>query len=79
MKRINIIGISVSGKSTFSCMLASKLQYPYLEMDAIFWKPYWQESSDKEFFANLTENLNGDQWALGAWWQLQSNNRNQMG
>ncbi|HHC7267555.1 TPA: (d)CMP kinase [Vibrio parahaemolyticus] len=64
MKRINIIGTSGSGKSTFSRLLASKLKYPYLEMDAIFWKPDWQESSDEEFFINLAEKLNGEHWIL---------------
>ncbi|MFP6790607.1 MAG: adenylate kinase [Thalassolituus sp.] len=64
MKRINVIGTSGSGKSTFSRLLASKLKYPYLEMDAIFWKPHWQESTDEEFFANLAESLSGEQWVL---------------
>ncbi|PNH82447.1 shikimate kinase [Vibrio diazotrophicus] len=64
MKRINVIGTSGSGKSTFSRLLANKLKYPYLEMDAIFWKPDWQESTDEEFFANLTESLSGEKWVL---------------
>lgn len=64
MKRINVIGTSGSGKSTISRMLASKLNYLYLEMDAIFWKPHWQESSDEEFFANLTDKLSGEHWVL---------------
>lgn len=64
MKRINVIGTSGSGKSTFSQMLADELDYPYIEMDAIFWKPNWKESSDDEFFANLTESLNGEYWVL---------------
>ncbi|CAH0525786.1 shikimate kinase [Vibrio hippocampi] len=64
MKRINVIGTSGSGKSTVSRMLANRLQYPYLEMDAIFWKPNWQESSDEEFFANLTDRLNDECWVL---------------
>lgn len=64
MKRINVIGTSGSGKSTFSRMLASELNYPYVEMDAIFWKPNWQESSDDEFFANLTDWLSGEYWVL---------------
>ncbi|HAS8182936.1 TPA: adenylate kinase, partial [Vibrio vulnificus] len=64
MERINVIGTSGSGKSTFSRQLADKLKYPYLEMDAIFWKPNWQESTDEEFFANLTESLSGEQWVL---------------
>lgn len=56
MKRINVVGTSGSGKSTFSQMLAETLEYPHLEMDAIYWKPNWQESSDDEFFTNLAEN-----------------------
>lgn len=62
MRRINVIG--TSGKSTFSRMLASKLKYPYLEMDEIFWKPNWQESTDEESFANLTQFLSGEEWIL---------------
>lgn len=64
MKRINVIGTSGSGKSTISRSLASELDYPYLEMDAIFWKPNWEESSDEEFFANLKDKLTGENWVL---------------
>ncbi len=64
MKRINVIGTSGSGKSTFSRLLASELKYPYVEMDAIFWKPNWQESSDEEFFANLADRLSAEHWVL---------------
>ncbi|WP_413699614.1 shikimate kinase [Psychromonas sp. KJ10-10] len=49
MKRINVIGTSGSGKSTFSQKLALKLNYPYLEMDNMFWKANWVESSNEEF------------------------------
>ncbi|MGF1694371.1 AAA family ATPase [Vibrio lamellibrachiae] len=64
MKRINVIGTSGSGKSTFSRSLARELNYPHLEMDAMFWKPNWQESSDDEFFTKLSESLDGDYWVL---------------
>jgi adenylate kinase family enzyme len=64
MKRINVIGTSGSGKSTFSRLLAHKLNYSYVEMDAIFWKPDWQESSDEEFFTKLAEKLSGEHWVL---------------
>ncbi|AUL95713.1 adenylate kinase [Vibrio vulnificus] len=33
-------------------------------MDAIFWKPNWQESSDEEFFANLADRLSAEHWVL---------------
>lgn len=64
MKKINVIGTSGSGKSTFSRMLATKLDYPYLEMDAMFWKPNWQESSNDEFFSKLRSALAQDTWVL---------------
>jgi len=64
MKRINVVGTSGSGKSTLSRMLATKLKYPYLEMDAMYWKPNWQESSDEEFFAKLSVQLSQKMWVL---------------
>lgn len=64
MKKINVVGTSGSGKSTFSRMLATKLSYPYLEMDAMFWKSDWQESSDEEFFAKLKGFLSQERWVL---------------
>ncbi|MGP9687995.1 shikimate kinase [Psychrobacter sp. AOP22-C1-C5] len=64
MKKINVVGTSGSGKSTFSRMLAKKLDYPYLEMDAMFWRANWQESSDEEFFAKLQQYLSQDRWVL---------------
>lgn len=64
MKKINVVGTSGSGKSTFSRMLAKKLGYRYLEMDAMFWKPNWQESTDEEFFTKLKSCLSQDAWVL---------------
>jgi len=64
MKKINVVGVSGSGKSTFSRKLAKKLNYPYLEMDAMFWKPCWQESSNEEFFNKLNEQLSRPVWVL---------------
>ncbi|BCL69280.1 adenylate kinase [Vibrio nigripulchritudo] len=64
MKKINVVGTSGSGKSTFGRLLAKKLNCTYLEMDAIFWKPDWTESSDEEFFANLKGKLSTESWVL---------------
>jgi len=64
MKRINIIGTSGSGKSTFAQTLANSLGYPYIEMDAIFWKPNWQESSNEEFYPKLKNELSQETWVL---------------
>lgn len=62
--KINVVGTSGTGKSTFSRQLAQALQIPYIEMDALFWKAGWQESSDAEFFAKLEHALNTKAWVL---------------
>lgn len=64
MHKINVIGTSGSGKTTFSRQLAAILGYPYLEMDLIYWKPQWQEPSDDEFFAALRHKLVQPTWVL---------------
>lgn len=64
MKRVNVVGTSGSGKSTFSQKLAVKLNYPYLELDAMYWKPYWGESSDDELFDKLEQAVSQDTWIL---------------
>ena len=63
-QRINIIGTSGSGKSTFARSLAEVLQLPYFEMDQLFWKPEWVESTDEEFLPKVEQVAEGPQWVL---------------
>ena len=62
--RINVIGTSGSGKSTLSKRIAEKLNIPYVEMDSLFWKPNWTESSDEEFFPKVEQATSGEEWVL---------------
>lgn len=62
--KINVVGTSGSGKSTFAKRLAAALEYPYVEMDKIFWGPNWKWPTDEEFFAKLRTNLAAPQWVL---------------
>lgn len=64
MKKINLVGTSGSGKSTTAKMIAEKLSYPYIEMDALFWKPNWQESTNEEFFPKIESALDQPCWVL---------------
>ena len=54
MKIINVIGTSGSGKTTFAKVLAEKLNSTYIELDNLYWKDYWEESSDEELSLNYS-------------------------
>lgn len=62
--RINVIGSSGSGKSTFGRKLANVLNIPFIEIDAIYWGPNWKEPDDEEFFEKLSNEISGDSWVL---------------
>jgi len=64
MKRINVIGTTGSGKSTFAKALAEKLGYPCFHLDQLFWKPNWVETGDEELFSKVEAVTSGDCWVL---------------
>lgn len=63
-QRINIIGCSGSGKSTFGKKLSAILNIPYIEIDEIFWGPNWHRPEREEFHAKLENKISGDSWIL---------------
>jgi len=62
--RINVIGTSGSGKTTFGKQVAEALDLPFIEMDALFWGPNWKIPPDDEFFPRLLNALEGEKWVL---------------
>ena len=64
MKKINVIGTTGSGKSTFSKRLAKQLDYPCIHMDQLFWKANWVEPTDEEFIPKVELAVSGDVWVL---------------
>ena len=62
--RINVIGTSGSGKTTFGRQLAEILGIPCLEMDAIFWGPDWYFPPDEKFLPRLSKILEEEHWVL---------------
>lgn len=63
-ERINVVGTSGSGKSTFARELAELLNLPFYEMDQLFWKSDWHESSDNELFRKVHEVTSRSRWVL---------------
>ncbi len=64
MKKIIIVGSTSSGKSTFARKLSRKLGYSHIELDNLFWKPNWTESTDEEFFDKIISATQEDSWVL---------------
>jgi adenylate kinase family enzyme len=64
LERINVVGTSGSGKSVFARRIAELLDLPYYEMDALFWKPGWQQAADEELFSKVEEVCAQPRWVL---------------
>lgn len=62
--RINVVGVSGSGKSTVTRQLSAITRIPAIEMDALYWKPGWVDSTDGEFFPKLEQALEAEEWIL---------------
>ena len=63
-ERIVVVGSSCSGKSTLAEALGERLSLPYVELDALFWRPNWQEPPDDEFRAALLSATDGERWVV---------------
>ena len=57
MKRIAIVGISGSGKSTFADKLGKKLNRPIIHLDKEYWTSDWRKKYSKEEWRRFIEKL----------------------
>jgi adenylate kinase family enzyme len=66
LRRVNVKGISGSGKSTFAAELAQRLDLPYIELDALHHGPNWSEPTAEEFRAKVQEAMDAapDGWVI---------------
>jgi adenylate kinase family enzyme len=63
--RINVVGTSGNGKTTFSRALAARLGVPYVELDALNHGPNWAEASDEDFRRRVAAAIQGrDGWVV---------------
>ncbi len=63
-KKIVVVGVSASGKSTFTKKLAHKLNLPAIFIDSIMWKPKWEYIGDEETTKKLDGVSSGPEWII---------------
>jgi adenylate kinase family enzyme len=63
-QRVIVCGPSCSGKSTLAARLGETLGLPFIELDALFWRPNWKEPTEEEFAAQIDEATAGDRWVV---------------
>ena len=63
-KRIALLGISASGKSFASRVVASKTQLPLFHMDQLFWKGNWEEVPEVEYLKKHEALVAGEKWVI---------------
>ncbi len=64
LQRVNVVGTSSAGKSTFARRLADLLAAPHVELDRLFWEPGWRPASEDRFQISLQQAIQGDHWVI---------------
>lgn len=63
-KKIAVIGISSSGKSTFSRRLSEIIDVPLYHMDALFWKGNWEAVPEKTYLQEHESLIQKPEWIV---------------
>jgi len=65
-RRVVVVGTSGSGKTTLGRRLATILEVPHIELDALHWEPDWTEAADGVLAARLADALTAapDGWVV---------------
>ncbi len=66
-RRVHVVGNSCSGKSTLGKQLATALQVPFVELDALNWRPGWvglNETNPEEFEGLIVKATDRDGWVV---------------
>ena len=61
-RRILVIGLAGSGKSTFSRALSTRTGLPVIHLDVHYWRPGWVKPTEDEWREQLRDLLSGQAW-----------------
>ncbi|MEV6284856.1 AAA family ATPase [Kribbella sp. NPDC051770] len=64
MRRVVVIGVAGSGKSTVARALSARLGVPHVELDALFWQAGWTKLPEDEFEARVAVATAADGWVV---------------
>jgi adenylate kinase family enzyme len=63
-RRVNVVGTSASGKTTFARALAARLGVPHVELDALHWESGWREAAREDMRDRTAAAAAGDAWVM---------------
>jgi adenylate kinase family enzyme len=64
VQRINVVGTSGSGKTTFGRALAGRLGIPYIELDALSWEADWVAVPTPVLRERVSAAVAGERWVI---------------
>ena len=67
-RRILIIGVTGSGKSTHARAIEDRSGIPAIDVDAMAWRPGWVKTPDEELAAAAARVAAGEAWVMDSAW-----------
>jgi adenylate kinase family enzyme len=64
VRRVSVVGVSGSGKTTVARELAARLSVPHVELDAIYHQPDWAGLPAEEFWSRVAGIASGQGWVI---------------
>jgi adenylate kinase family enzyme len=63
-KRVVVIGVTSSGKSTLAEALARRFAMDFIELDALHWEPNWKGAPLEVFRARVEKAIQAEKWVV---------------
>jgi adenylate kinase family enzyme len=63
-KRVVVVGVTSSGKSTLAEKLARLFELHYIELDTLNWEPNWQNAPLDVFRSRVEKAIQAEKWIV---------------